>query len=87
MVVFDLSVLEMTELPVLIHDSVVLKQISDIAIERILEKYRSSSKQIFISLDKKTSYSVKSQKILEDTKVLELSPNGNELFGRSWNKK
>lgn len=85
--VFDLSVLEMTELPVLIHDSVVLKQISDIAIERILEKYRSSNKQIFISLDKKTSYSVKSQKILEDTKVLELSPNGNELFGRSWNKK
>ncbi len=85
MVVYDLSVLEMTKLPILIHDSVVLKQISDEAIEKILKKYKTIGKQIFISFDKKSSYSKESQKILKETKVLELSSNGNELFGKSWN--
>lgn len=87
MIVYDLSVLELTELPILIHDSVVLKQISDEAIGKILTLYKSVDKQIFISFDKKSAYGVKSQQILKETKVLELSPNGNELFGRSWNNK
>ncbi len=87
MVVYDLSVLEMTALPILIHDSVVLKQISDEAIEKILFKYKDAGKQIFISFDKKSAYSLKSQQILKETKVLELSANGNELFGRSWSSK
>ena len=87
MIVYDLSVLELTELPILIHDSVLLKQISDEAIEKILLKYQSFKKQIFISLDKVSSYSDISKKVLKNCKVLELAPNGNELFGRSWNNK
>lgn len=87
MVVYDLTVLDLTALPILIHDSVVLKQISDEAIEKILIKYRSVGKQIFISFDKKSAYSLESQKILKETKILELSANGNELFGRSWNNR
>ncbi|MBU3216861.1 DUF2326 domain-containing protein [Clostridium estertheticum] len=87
MVEYDLSVLELTVLPILIHDSVVLKQISDEAIENILKKYKSIGKQIFISFDKISAYSLESQKILKETKVLELSLKGNELFGRSWNNR
>lgn len=87
MVVYDLSILELTQLPILIHDSVVLKQISDEAIEKIVSKYKSIGKQIFISLDKISSYSLYSQKILNETKVLELSIDGKELFGRSWNNR
>ncbi|MCE3203419.1 DUF2326 domain-containing protein [Paenibacillus sonchi] len=87
MIVYDLSILELTGLPVLIHDSVVLKQIADEAIEKILIKYRTIDKQIFISFDKKAAYTKESQKILNDTKVLELSPNGGELFGKSWSDK
>ena len=87
MVVYDLSILELTQLPILIHDSVVLKQISDIAIEKILEKYLIVDKQIFISFDKITSYTSKSQEILKKNKVLALSAGGQELFGRSWNDK
>lgn len=87
MVVYDLSILELTQLPILIHDSVVLKQISDIAMEKILEKYLLTDKQIFISFDKITSYTAKSQDILRKNKVLELSSGGQELFGRSWNDK
>lgn len=88
MIVFDLSILELTKLPILIHDSIILKQISDDAIDKIMEKYASfTSKQIFIALDKKGSYHQRTQEILSITTVLKLSSNGNELFGRSWNTK
>ena len=80
MVLFDLAVLQDTCLPILVHDSVLLKQIEDVAIEKILDMYKDSKKQIFISLDKATSYSKKSQQILFDKKVLCLGPNGRELY-------
>lgn len=87
MVLYDLSILQLTCLPILVHDSVVLKQIEDIAIEKILEFYDKSEKQIFIALDKVSSYSTKSQEILKRNRVLQLGIEGNELFGRSWSKK
>lgn len=87
LVAFDLSVLELTPLPAVAHDSVILKQIGDEPLERIIELYNRSSKQIFIALDKKSSYLEKTQEILERTAVIHLSDGGNELFGRSWNVK
>ena len=73
-----------TRLPILVHDSVVLKQISDDAIERIIELYSSCGKQVIIALDKQDSYSEKTADLLGDASVLRLSNNGKELFGRSW---
>lgn len=87
LVVFDLAILHLTMLPIVVHDSVVLKQISDDAIENILNQYISSEKQTIIALDKQESYSVKTSKLLEQYSILKLAPNGNELFGRSWGKK
>ncbi|MGN1152727.1 MAG: DUF2326 domain-containing protein [Candidatus Gastranaerophilaceae bacterium] len=84
LVLFDLSVLNSTKLPILAHDSVILKQISDEAIEKILELYIQSNKQIFIAFDKQDSYTEKAQKILAENAVLKLAPNGKELFGKSW---
>jgi hypothetical protein len=87
LVLFDLSILVLTPLPTLVHDSVVLKQIADTPLEKILELYMGVGKQIFIALDKVNSYPQHAQDILEQCAVLRLSDNGNELFGRSWNKK
>jgi len=87
LVVFDLTVMQSTPLPALIHDSVILKQIGDEPLEKIMELYNESSKQVFIALDKKGSYLNKTQDILEQTRVLHLTEDGNELFGRSWNTK
>lgn len=84
LVVYDLAVLGLTKLPVLVHDSVVLKQISDDAIERIIELYSSCGKQVIIALDKQDSYSEKTARLLSDSAVLRLTSNGQELFGRSW---
>ena len=84
LVVYDLSVLGLTKLPILVHDSVVLKQISDDAIERIIELYSSCGKQVIIALDKQDSYSERTAHLLSESAVLRLANNGQELFGRSW---
>ena len=84
LVVYDLAVLSLTKLPLLVHDSVVLKQISDDAIEKIIELYSSCGKQVIIALDKQDSYSEKTSRLLGESAVLRLSSNGQELFGRSW---
>ena len=86
LIVFDLAVLHLTKLPVLVHDSPILKQISNDVIEGILQLYSESQKQIFIALDKQNSYSSTACKILEDNAVIHLMPNGGELFGWSWGK-
>lgn len=86
LVVYDLCVLGLTNLPILVHDSVVLKQIEDIAIQEILKLYEKSGKQVIISLDKVNSYSDESAEILNRNAVLQLTPGGNELFGWSWSK-
>lgn len=87
LVVFDLAMLNLTSLPIVAHDSIVLKQISDDAIENIMNQYIVSGKQTVIALDKQQSYTVKTSELLEKYSVLKLTPNGGELFGRSWGKK
>ncbi|WP_406885182.1 DUF2326 domain-containing protein [Bacillus cereus] len=85
LVVYDLSILELRPIPALIHDSNILKRIEDVHLERILERYQASRRQVFIAFDKADSTTTKAHKILESTAILRLS-DGNELFGRSWSK-
>lgn len=87
LIVLDLAMLHLTKLPIVVHDSVVLKQISDDAIENIMNQYIASGKQTIIALDKQQSYTPKTFELLENYSVLKLAPNGSELFGRSWGKK
>lgn len=87
MVVMDLATLSLTSLPVLIHDSVVLKHISNESIEKIFELYLDSKKQIFIAIDKETSYTIKTKEIIDTHEIIRLSSGGNELFGYSFSKR
>ncbi|MCM1003547.1 MAG: DUF2326 domain-containing protein [Candidatus Gastranaerophilales bacterium] len=84
LVVFDISVMNLTSLAILVHDSVILKQISDEAIEEILKLYIATNKQVIIALDKQNSYTAKTTELLNNNAVLKLGSNGNELFGKSW---
>lgn len=92
-ITFDLANLRLTTLPFIVHDSVVLKNLSKDTLAKIVKQYASFSsqegmerKQIFISYDSLDSYDADTEKIMKDHAVLELSPNGNELFGWPWNK-
>lgn len=82
MVVLDLACLALTDLPALIHDSYVLKQISKNSIEKIFELYLASGKQIFVAFDNLPAYTNETVDIINAHTVLELSGGDNCLFGK-----
>lgn len=82
---FDLSILKLTELPFLIHDSPFFKNIGDLVMEKIIEFYNTFDKQIFISIDGINRYSKQTQDILMDKKVIQLKEN-HQLFNKDWRK-
>lgn len=89
MILLDIAVLRATKLPFIIHDSVLLPNIENEVIDRILLLYKKYAeelgKQIFVAVDKISTQ--KSLEILAAAQVLHLSRGGNELFGRAWNRK
>lgn len=85
MVIFDLAVLNLTALPAIAHDSLILKNISDGSIDGIMKIYANSKKQIFIAFDKQDAYTPETRKIVFDNEILKLSNDHCELYGQSWN--
>lgn len=84
----DLSFMNLTDLPFVIHDTILFKNIEDDTMENIIVKYASlESKQVFIAFDHIASFSEKTAKILREHTILSIIPGGRELFGRSWNIK
>ena len=87
LIIFDLALLRLTELPVIAHDSNIFKNIADLPIDKIMELYNQSKKQIFIAFDKEDTFYDVTRDIVHSTKVIELHENGGELFGWSGAKK
>lgn len=89
LITFDLANMEVTPLPFVIHDSVLLKNIERPVFSEIIGVYDSQKdkgKQVFIAYDTLDSYGEATRHLIEQNSVLELSPGGNELFGWAWNK-
>lgn len=84
LVIFDLALLELTFLPLLVHDSLIFKQVEDNAIENILNVYKTMNKQTFIAFDKQDAYTDNVKEILIDNTVIQLGPNQEALFGKTW---
>jgi len=84
LIIFDLAILEMTKLPILIHDNQIINQISRDAIEKIFELYTQSEKQIVIAIDKIDTYTTKTQEILKKAEILSLGQDRQALFGKVW---
>lgn len=82
----DLAILSITDLPVLIHDSVMYGQMSYKRVENTMRLYTTFEKQIFIAVDKTTNLNEETRRIITKNRVLLLAPNGNELFGWYWGK-
>lgn len=88
LLIFDIAVLKLTQLPSLCHDSLLFKNVATTAVSRILQLYETiNNKQIFIALDEIEKLPREDQEKLSDLIVIKLGPNGCELFGKSWNKK
>lgn len=84
MIIFDLACLKLTEVPFLVHDSFLFKNISRSTIEKLFELYRDAGAQIFVAFDNVSNFTESTQRIIEDSTVIELSGNGNELYGQKW---
>lgn len=85
LIIFDLAVFKLTELPLLIHDMIVFKNIGNNIMESLISLYNESTKQVFISIDEHIKYK-NVVKILEDKKVIKLDSK-NTLFNKIWNDK
>lgn len=88
LLLFDYVILSQTFLPILVEDSMTIKQVEDKTVLNIFKLFNSQSKQVFVAIDKGESYSENHEipNILKETTVLSLS-EGHELFGMSWNKR
>ena len=64
MFLLDLSLLHLTALPAIAHDTVAIKQVQDDVVLRLLELYSRENKQIFLALDKAESLGVKCQDVV-----------------------
>lgn len=87
LILLDLSILQLSKLPVLIHDSLLFHSIEEQPLEKIMELYAQSEKQVFIAYDRQKAPTQRMKEILDACQVLRLSQGGNELFGYSWAKR
>jgi len=83
LILFDLAIFELTNLPLLIHDMVVFKDIGIDTMEGLIALYNKNTKQIFISIDEHKKYTNVAT-ILEGKKVIKLD-SVNTLFTKIWN--
>lgn len=73
--------MNLTDLPFVIHDTILFKNIEDDTMENIIVKYASlESKQVFIAFDHIASFSEEAIKILREHTILSITPGGRELL-------
>lgn len=85
LLIFDLTILKLTDLPIIIHDSLLFKNIENTAVNNLFEVYATYDNQIFISIDEINKYSSLSSKIIKNNTVIELGDN-QLLFTKDWRK-
>jgi hypothetical protein len=86
MICFDLTFLENTILPCLIHDSLLFKNMDVPAVEKLISIYSQFKKQIFIAIDEKSKYRKETQNKISTAMFLELNEN-KVAFKMKWKKK
>lgn len=87
-ILFDLSVLKLSKLPFIIHDGLVRNEIDQEREEDFIELYaHEKNKQIFTEFNNLNRYSKDAQKILIDSKVIELGNDEKSLYGKFFARK
>ncbi len=83
LVLFDLAVFHATNLPVIAHDSVLFKNISNDSVAHLVSLYAKSFKQSFIALDEIKKYGEVAEKTLIRHSVIQLSDQA-VLYVKDW---
>ena len=83
MIALDLTFLDKTCLPCLIHDSLLFKNMDVPAMEHLLNIYSTFTKQIFISIDEKSKYGQDTQEKIKSSMFLQLDKD-RVAFIKKW---
>ncbi|MEX1258123.1 MAG: DUF2326 domain-containing protein, partial [Gemmatimonadota bacterium] len=83
LLVFDLTVFDRTPLPVLVHDSVLFKNIENDSVARLVGFYPKDGKQAFIALDEVDKYGPEAAAILRGRRAIQLDDD-NLLYDLDW---
>lgn len=85
LIIFDISILKLTIMPFIIHDSVMFKNIGNLPMGKIIEIYNNEKKQCFIAIDEINKFTDECQSMLYTKKVISLSDK-DTLFIKDWTK-
>ncbi|WP_158937424.1 DUF2326 domain-containing protein [Burkholderia sp. S171] len=85
LVIFDLAIFELTDLPILIHDSPLFKNVENRAVARFIKEYERFSSQTFIALDEVYKYGEETAATLQRLSVVRLNNTGL-LYVKDWRK-
>jgi hypothetical protein len=85
LVVLDLTVFLATRLPLVVHDSLLFKNIENDSVSRLLTVYQQTQKQSFIAIDEIEKYGANAASLLQERSVIQLG-NENVLFTKDWRK-
>lgn len=83
LILLDLAFLASTDLPFLMHDSVLFKNIQNSAVAKLVDLYEETGKQVFIAIDEIQKYGKDAKSRLEKRKVIALD-NSNVLYIKDW---
>lgn len=73
MIIFDLSVLMLTSLPLIVHDSVMFISMENERVEKTFSLYIQSGKQVFVAVNRTTNLNEVTRNIITSNRVLLLS--------------
>ena len=85
LILFDLSIFQLTWLPVLIHDSMIFNNLSEKRLNGIFQLLGKSEKQLFVAFDHFDGLAHETLGIIDNAAIIELDLDGKQLFGSAWN--
>lgn len=89
LITFDLANMEVSNIPFIVHDADLMDPIEKPTLTEIVREYSTianSGRQAFVSFRSYEFYAQEAHPIIRAHQVIQLSANGNELFGWAWNK-
>jgi hypothetical protein len=81
--VFDLTVFLATKLPVVVHDTLLFKNIENDSVAVLLSVYMKTGKQSFIALDEIEKYGRSTADLLRSKSVIQLD-DSHVLYVKDW---
>jgi len=85
LVFLDLTVFLETQLPFVVHDTLLFKNIENDSVARLVKVYMQTTKQSFVALDEIDKYGAEAAALLYEQSVIQLD-NSHLLFIKDWRR-